>query len=176
MIPKRLSRNIIYENEWINLYVDKVQYVDGRILDEHHVIHFDNESVAIVIQNEKKEVLLIKSNRYVTQSEEWEIPAGYVDAGETSLKAALRETLEETGYSLMTPKLIYKYNPSNGISDQTVAIYNADVSIKKGEPDPIEVAGIKWVSKEKIFEMLRNNEIRCGLSLVGLILVLFCNL
>ena len=176
MIPKKLSREIIYENDWVNLYIDKVQYGDGHVLEKYHFIHFDYESIAVVVQNDKNEVLLIKSNRYTTQSEEWEIPAGRVEDGEASLNAALRETLEETGFSLISPKLVYRYNPINGISDKTIAVYKANVLRKEGDHDPLEVSGIKWVSKDKIMEMLSKNEIKCGVSLTGLMLVLFCGL
>ena len=174
MIPKRLSRDIIYESEWVSLYADKVQFADGHIIDRMHQVHFDYESVAMVIQNDKDEILLIKSYRYHTQSEEWEIPAGRVDSGESSVKAAVRETLEETGYSVENPTLIYKYNPTNGISNKVFAIYKAFASKQEGLPDPHEVHDMKWISKGEIVKMLRQNEIRCGLSLVGLMLVLFC--
>lgn len=173
MIPKRLSREIIYESAWVSLYADKVEYPDGYILDRHHFVHFDYESVAVVIQNEKKEILLIKSNRYITQSEEWEIPAGRVDDGELSVSAAAREVLEETGYEISKPRLLYKYNPSNGISDQVIAVYKADALNIVGQFDVREVMDVQWVSKQKIVEMLRQNEIRCGLSLTGLLLALF---
>ena len=167
---------MIYENEWVSLYADQVEYPDGHILERHHFIHFDNESVAIVVQNEKEEVLLIKSKRYITQSEEWEIPAGWVEDGELAVKAAVREVLEETGYAITEPKLIYKYSPSNGISDQIMAIYKARAIKKAGPFDTMEVMDVQWSSKEKVAEMLHQNEIRCGLSLTGLMLVLFCGL
>jgi len=176
MIPKRLSREVIYESDWVNLYADKVEFPDGSIIDRHHFIHFEYESVAIVILNEKDEVLLIKANRYITQSEEWEIPAGRVDDGELAIKAAARETLEETGYEISELEFIYKYNTSNGISDQKIALYKAVAKQKVGQFDTNEVLDMQWVSKKRVLEMLQKNEIRCGLSLAGLTLVLFCEL
>ena len=176
MIPEKLSREIIYESEWVNLYADKVKFANGYVLDRHHVIHFDFEAVGIVIQNEKEEVLLIKANRYITQSEEWEIPAGRIDDGELAINAAIRESLEETGYEIVDPKLIYKYNPSNGSSDQVFLIYKATAGRKVGQFDINEVSETIWVSKEKVAEMLKRNEINCGFSLTGLMLVLFCGL
>ncbi|MCL2427024.1 MAG: NUDIX hydrolase [Oscillospiraceae bacterium] len=176
MIPEKLSREIIYECEWISLYADRVRFPDGQILDKYHYAHFDFDSVGIVIQNEEGEVLLIKSNRYITQSEEWEIPAGRVDKGECPVEAASRETLEETGYEITTPELIYRYNPSNGSTDQVFLIYKAVAKKKVGQFDTNEVSGIAWVSKDKVKEMLKQNEICCGFSLTGLMLVLFCEL
>ena len=176
MIPKRLARKVIYENEWVNLYLDKVQFANGHIIEDMHHVSFDHEAVGIVVLNEKNEVLLIKSHRYHTQSVEWEIPAGFIDTGEEPVDAAARETLEETGFSVETPKLVYRYNPTNGNSDQVFYIYKAHILSKVGEPDPAEVSEIKWVSKDELHDMLRNNEINCGFSLVGLMTVLFCEL
>jgi len=176
MIPEKLSREVIYECEWISLYADKVRFPDGYILDKYHFAHFDFDSVGIVVLNDKGEVLLIKSNRYITQSEEWEIPAGRVDKGESLRDAAVRETMEETGYTISEPQPVYKYNPSNGSSDQVFTIFKAVALEKEGQFDSNEVAEIAWVSKEKITEMLKQNEIRCGFSLTGLMMVLFCGL
>jgi len=176
MIPEKLSREVIYECEWISLYADKVRFPDGYILDKYHFAHFDFDSVGIVVLNDKGEVLLIKSNRYITQSEEWEIPAGRVDKGESLRDAAVRETMEETGYTISELQPVYKYNPSNGSSDQVFTIFKAVALEKEGQFDSNEVAEIAWVSKEKITEMLKQNEIRCGFSLTGLMMVLFCGL
>ena len=176
MIPKKLSREIIYESEWVSLYADKVKFPDGYVLDKYHFSHFDLDSVAVVIQNENEEVLLIKSNRYITQSEEWEIPAGRIDKDESAAKAVAREALEETGYIISSPKLIYRYNPSIGSSDQVFLIFKATAKEKVGQFDTNEVIDIAWVSKAKVVEMIKQNEIRCGFSLTGLLLVLFCGL
>jgi len=176
MIPKKLSREVIYESEWLSLYADRVQFSDGYILDKYHFAHFDFDSVGIVVLNNNTEVLLIKSNRYLTQSEEWEIPAGRVDKGESLWDAAVRETLEETGYTISEPNLVYKYNPSIGSSDQVFAIFKAVAIEKEEDFDKNEVAEIAWVSRDRIMEMLKQNDIRCGFSLTGLMLVLFCGL
>jgi ADP-ribose pyrophosphatase len=176
MIPKRLARETVYENEWVSLYLDKVQFSENHIIDKMHFVHYDKEAVGIVVLNENDEVLLIKAHRYFTQSEEWEIPAGCIDQGESSFDAATRETMEETGYSIQPPEKIYRYNPTNGSSNQVFHIYKAYATEKTGDFDLNEVSEIKWVKKEEILNMLKRNEINCGFSLVGLMLVLFCGL
>jgi ADP-ribose pyrophosphatase len=42
---------------------------------------------------------LLKIYRHAIQSDSWEIPRGFIDAGESDLTAALRELTEETGLS-----------------------------------------------------------------------------
>lgn len=172
MLPKRLAREVIYENEWVCLYADEVQYPDGRIIPRHHLVHFPYESAAVVIQNEKDEILLIRSNRYTTQSHEWEIPAGRVEQGETAEAAALREAEEETGCKLASLELLIRENPSNGISDQTMVVYKARVVSQGAQGTPEEVMDMRWVSQEKLREMIAKQEIHCGFSLVGLLMVL----
>ena len=61
--PRRLARKVIYENPWVSLYADRVEFPGGRVIPEHHVVHFDRESVAVVVENAAGEVLLIESHR-----------------------------------------------------------------------------------------------------------------
>ena len=172
MLPKRLSRKAIYENEWVSLYVDEVQYADGTVLPEHHVVHFDYEAAAVVVENAHGELLLIRSNRYVTQSTAWELPAGRVDPGETAAEAATREVMEETGYRITDLRQIYRYYPTNGISDQAFVLFRAVAQEQVGTPDPREVSETRWFSRADVRSMIARNEILCGLSLTGLLMAL----
>lgn len=79
MFPERLDRTVIYENSWVNLYVDKVLFPNGKLIEKHHYLHYDKQSVGIVIENNDGEILLIHSYRYVTNSMGWEIPAGGIE-------------------------------------------------------------------------------------------------
>jgi len=172
MFPKRLARTVIYENPWVNLYLDKVIFPDGRLIEKHHYLHYDRQSVGIVVENDKNEILLIKSYRYVTNSMSWEIPAGGVEDGETPQEAAKREVLEETGYTVTEPKLIYTFNPSNGMSDAVFNIVSCTAISCIDEFDKNEVKECKWESIRNIREMIGKNKIKCGPSLIGLLLTL----
>ena len=71
-LPKRISRKVIYESDWICLYADKVEMPDGRMIDKYHNLHFPYESSCVVIVNSKEEILLVQSKRYITSRLEWE--------------------------------------------------------------------------------------------------------
>lgn len=172
MFPKKLARTVIYENPWVNLYVDKVMFPNGRLVEKHHYLHYDRQSVGIVIENDKDEILLIHSYRYVTNSIGWEIPAGGIEDGETIQEAAIREALEETGYTVTEPRPICTFNPSNGMSDAVFNIVRCKAISNADNFDKNEVKEFKWVSISNIKVMLGKNEIKCGPSIIGLTLTL----
>ena len=99
-LPQRLSTKTIYESDWVCLSADRVKMPDGTVIEAYHRLHYPSESVCVVPFNKRGEVLLIQSKRYIVGGLEWEVPAGYMDPGETAESAAARECREETGCTL----------------------------------------------------------------------------
>lgn len=54
-----------------------------------------------------------------------EVPAGYIEDGEDSRDAALRELREETGYSTDSIQMIDSYYPSVGVSGERIDLFLA---------------------------------------------------
>lgn len=169
VFPERLDRKIIYESDWICLYADKVKMPSGYIIETYHKLHYPNESVCVVIVNEKDEVLMIQSKRYVTERLEWEIPAGRVERNEKPEDAARRECLEETGCTLKDLTYLCCQNPSNGMSDLKIHVFGARVDTENMDFDENEVNAKRWIPKEKVLEMLKENQTYCGVSMLGLL-------
>lgn len=69
------------------LFHPDIQYLKQQVVQNFTPI----EAAGGVVQNEKKEVLLIFRRGF------WDLPKGKVDEGETLEEAALREVKEETG-------------------------------------------------------------------------------
>jgi len=171
MLSKRLDRKSIYESQWINLYVDKVLMPSGKIIEKYHQLDYPKEAITVLLTNSTGKICFIKSLRYTTQKIEWEIPAGGVEKGEDILKAAEREVIEETGFKTKALKLIYSYNPANGMSNQNVHIVFGEVEDdKQVEFDTDEVKEIHWLSSDEIKGLIAKNEISDGISLMPLLL------
>lgn len=169
ILPERLGRKIVYESDWVNLYLDKVKMPDGRIFDKYHYLHYPHESVSVVIMNEKNEIMMIQSKRYITSRLEWEVPAGRIELDESPQEAAKRECLEESGCVLKELTYLGCHNPCNGMSDLKIHIFGAKVKSEVSDVDKNEVYLKRWISKQKVFEMLQNNEIQCGVSMLALL-------
>lgn len=169
VLPERLDRKIVYESDWVSLYLDKVKMPDGQILDTYHKLHYPHESVSVVIVNERDEILMIQSKRYVTSRLEWEIPAGRIENTESPENAARRECLEETGCTLKDLTYLCCHNPNNGMSDLKLHVFGAKVDTESSEMDENEVCAKRWLAKDQVMNMLRNNEIQCGVSMLAIL-------
>jgi ADP-ribose pyrophosphatase len=173
MLPKRLDRKKIYESQWINLYTDRVLMPSGKIIEKYHFLDYPNDSVVVLLTNDKQDICFIKALRYTTQQIQWELPAGGIDKGEDILKAAEREVLEETGFKTRALKLRYSFNPSNGMSNQTTHVVIGEVDVSKQvDFDTDEVNEIHWLSIPKVKELVENKEISDGISLIAILFYL----
>ncbi len=167
--PRRLARRVVYRSPWVNLYVDRVLFPGGRIIERHHLLDFEKEAVGAVVTDARGNVLLVQAYRYTTDTLEWEIPAGGIDAGETPLQAARREVEEETGYRVGECAYLFSYNPMNGISNKVFHVAHCRVGERIGSPDPNEIRSLRWAAPEEIRSMLRSGLLRDGFSLTALL-------
>lgn len=168
-MPERLARTVIYESDFVCLYADKVRLSNGYIIEKYHQIHYPKEAVCVVILNERDEVLLIQNKRYTIGRLEWEIPAGKIEPGESMEAAARRECMEETGCTLKDLRYLCSQNPANGMSDCVCHCFAARVDTETAAFDTSEVASKKWLPRQTVLDMLKNNETRDGVSMLGLL-------
>ena len=168
--PEALTRTLIYQSRWVNLYVDKVQFPNGSIIEKHHLLDFDHQSVMTVAQDQNGRYLMVKVCRYPTGRAEWEFSAGGIEEDEGILQASARELLEETGCHSFDHQLLYTYNPMNGIANQVFHIVRCQVSDPIGEFDANEISAVRWFTAEEIWQMVRTHEMQDGYALTSFLL------
>jgi 8-oxo-dGTP pyrophosphatase MutT (NUDIX family) len=159
----------VYDSDWMRLVVVDVEIPGGDRFD-HHVVRYPQPASGTIVHDAERGVLLIWRHRFITDTWGWEIPAGRIETGETPEQAAVRETLEETGWRPGRLSRLGAYAPSNGSTDQVFHLFTAQGATRAGRPtDPGESERIAWVAVDDVRRMIGRGEIYDGLSLTGLL-------
>lgn len=136
---------------------------------EIHKKGWYHNTIHLWLYNAKAEVLLQqRSHKKVIYPLLWDVSvAGHIDAGETFLEAALRETEEEIGLKLSATALqkigtrLHKSEYNNGaIKDyefHQVYISKIESSIEALTPQEDEVEALKFVNFSKFENLLKNS-------------------
>ena len=170
MKPERLSRNIVYQSPWVNLYLDKVKFPNGLVIENYHLLDFPRAAVTIIVENDVGNIVFARICRYTTGLTEWELPAGVMESGETEMDAASRETLEETGYTSSDHHLLYSYYPMNGSANKFFHVVHCKALECVQDFDKDEVSETRWFTKAEVRQMIKDKAITDGFSLTALLL------
>jgi 8-oxo-dGTP pyrophosphatase MutT (NUDIX family) len=158
----------LYESDWVNLRLADVELPDGERF-EHHVIRSPRPAVGTVIADRHLGVLLLWRHRFITDTWGWEIPAGRAEAGEELPDAAVRESLEETGWRPGPLEPLCSYFPTTGLSDQTFHLFLAAGAVEVGAPvDAHEAERVDWLPTAEVVNMMRSGQVLDGMSLTAL--------
>ena len=159
----------IYDSEWMRLALVDVELPSGPRFD-HHVLRMPAEASGVVLDVPDRGVLLLWRHRFITDTWGWEVPAGRVDAGETPIEAAHRETLEESGWRPGPLTLMTRYFPANGTTDTAFNLFVTTAATHVGEPpDTDESDRVEWLSWQQVREEITNGNVGDGLSLTALL-------
>lgn len=80
-------------------------------------------------------------------------PAGHLEANESLIEAALRETLEETGWDIELTAVtgIYLYTaPSNGVTYQRVCFAGKALRQRPDYPLDVGIIGARWLTRDEL--------------------------
>jgi ADP-ribose pyrophosphatase len=145
---------------------DKAEDRTGWKVDRSVVRH--RGSAVMMPVDERNRVLLVRQYRLPAGQYLWELPAGKVDAGETVLRAAKRELIEETGLRAKQWKKLVTSYPSPGYVEEKMTIFLA-TALTQGEAQPMEDERIetRWFSKSEMRRRIAANEILDGKTMIG---------
>lgn len=127
-----------------------------------------NDWVNIIPITANNEVVMIKQYRHGSKEITFEIPGGLVDEGDHR-KAAVRELLEETGYSGESVELIGSVNPNPTIFNNLCHTYLIKNVKKVAEVnlDPNEDIEVFHMPIEEISSLIEKGTISHALVIVG---------
>jgi len=170
MEAERLSRDIIYQSQWVNLYLDKVRFPNGLVIEKFHLLDFPRGAVTAIMENDSGDIMFTRICRYASGTTEWELPAGGMEVGESEIEAAKREVLEETGYTSDNHELIYSYYPMNGSANKVFHIVRCKAMDYVQDFDKNEVSETRWFTKDEAKQMIEDKVIADGFTLTALLL------
>lgn len=93
-----VRRRLLIEDPWLEVYENDYELPDGSRMEGYHVLR-ERDGVIIVALTREQEVLLVRQYRPGIAESVYELPAGFMEPGETDqLERAKIELAEETGY------------------------------------------------------------------------------
>ena len=124
------EKNIHSESFFVSLKSGKYFLNNDRILIRETVVKNSgsgNAACVFAITKDKKIILVLlpRTALPIDGKVNLEIPAGYVESDEDSVKTAMRELAEETGYVASSIIKVDEYYPGLGISGERVDLYLA---------------------------------------------------
>ena len=109
--------------------------------------------------------LVKKDDKYLLVQEKqpkvyglWNLPAGYVDKGESIEDAAIREVKEETGFDVELGAEIAIYHEST--KKPVKHIFSATITGGQLTPQENEILDVKWLFYEEIKELNDSGKLR----------------
>jgi ADP-ribose pyrophosphatase len=167
-----ISSKIAYKGKVFSVNKDTVEEPDGHTHVRDVIRH--NGSVVILaiddsINPRDPIVIMERQYRHAAGQILYELPAGSLDPGESPLAGAKREMIEETGYRAKKWTLLTKYFASPGFLGEWMQIYLArEISPGKSQPEADEQIEILRVPLSKALDLIANNKIHDGKTLIGL--------
>lgn len=162
----RVTSNLVYKGEIINLRVDTVK-CDGKSVTREVVEHIGG--VVIACQPQPDKVVLVKQYRYALDKELFELPAGRLDEGEQPLLAAQRELKEETGYESSHWQEIGRMYSAPGFCNELLYLFRASPAILgQKTPDEDEETEVIVMAVKEAWQKVIRGEIADAKTIAGL--------
>jgi len=160
----------VLENPWIKVRRDDVD-VGGEVLD--YYILEEGPDVIIAALTSKNELLFNKTFKAGIWDNVIELPAGYIDKGNTPRQVALSELREETGYVASKLKKVGELYRSPLRSTQVTSVFLAQDLSFKGQDLEVDEKQNKVVKikVEKALKMIKKGEIKDMASVAAVLMV-----
>jgi ADP-ribose pyrophosphatase len=166
-----ISSRTVYKGPVFRVVSDRV-IEPGNIKVRRDVVRHSGSVVVLAVDDTRGQptVLLERQYRYAAGARLWELPAGRVDPGESSLEAAKRELVEETGYTAKNWKRALFFFVSPGFLDESMVVFLAR-RLRKGKarPEEDERIDVRFFPLRRAVQMCHSGKIKDAKTLASLL-------
>lgn len=166
------GERVVDESRRLRLSIASVELPDGSRF-EQYVMRMPRAAMMVVLNDHADAVLMMWRHRFIIGRWVWELPGGYVEAGESPAESAAREVEEETGWRPRDVRKLVSLQPTVGSADAENVLFMSRGAEYVGAPIDInEAARVDWVPLAEARERIASGEIVGAASQVGLLHVL----
>ena len=169
---KLLDSEMVLDEKWYRVRKDTVEVRPGKVVDDYYVGLFNN-IVLIAAVTDDGQLPMVRQYKHGAGEVLLEVPAGYMDDGESPLAAAKRELQEETGFTAKKwQKLGCFYTNSAKSRGNMVNLFLATDAVKTHEQRLDENEDIEIVMKpfEEAVRMARRGDLKGSDTVLTLLL------
>lgn len=163
-----IERTELLRGHFLHVVRDTVQLPDGAQATREFVLH--PGAVMVIALLDDGQMVLERQYRHPMQRVMIELPAGKLDAGESSLACAQRELFEETGYRAREWAFAGHHAPTIAYSDEVIDIWFArGLSPGARRLDAGEFLDVITATPQQLLAWCRSGEVTDGKTLTGML-------
>ena len=169
-----ISSRLAYKGKVFSVFTDKVEEPGGSI-NVRDVIRHSGSVVVLAVDESKNpndpDIVFERQYRHAAGQFLIELPAGRVEPEETTLAAAKRELIEETGYRAKRWTLLTKYFASPGFLGEFMQVFLAEgLTLGDAQPEYDEQIEIEMMPLSRLLKMIDEGKIHDGKTLISVML------
>ena len=148
-----ISKHRLFSTPYVNLDKAVVKTKKGGVLEHFMLDYVRNSVVAVVMRGPF--ILMVKTKRFICGKDGWEMPGGWMLAGETPLDAVRRKVEDETGYEVKKISRLGMSVPLVGISKKDHLFFVVEVGDQISGFNRDLVEGLDFFDFDKVLKMIR---------------------
>jgi 8-oxo-dGTP pyrophosphatase MutT (NUDIX family) len=163
------NRRGVYSGHVVDLGIESVVLPNGESMQLEVIRH--PGGAATVAVDERQRVCLLRQYRHAAGGWLWELPAGKIDAPESSQQTAQRELQEEAGLTARDWLELGSFFSTPGFCDERIHLYLARALSKTPTARHVhEVIEVHWIEYAQAHRWAQSGEIVDGKTMIGLLL------
>lgn len=154
-----MSSEYIAQHPYFTARVDRCEMPDGKLVEEYYVVELPVSVCALAV-TEDGQALIARQYRHPVADTLYELPGGFIDAGESPETAIARELLEETGHVFSSITQVGKIAANPGLLNNFTHLFVATGGKRVADQklDHNEEIDILLMPLHTVKEMLHRNE------------------